>query len=355
MNNELDSVCPIFVCLKVSEKIEQIGSGVLLQIKNQVFILTAAHVTDWKEKGELCIPTKNGIEGIEGHIAGIVLPKGVSRTKDKIDMSYFCLSKSLVGKLHKSFKPLTLEDCWLTDNTQPKDIYSFSGFPLSKAKTLNDKYTSEMMTYSGVSTSFTKYEKLGYSDDTNIVIDFRRKKSANIDGVKNMPPHPKGISGGAIFRWPKDPDIEPKYFKRTLVGIGHTYLQKHNTLIGTKLSLYIPLIGNNHPELFEEEKIKNNDIPLFICLVGYKKEEWSLLMSEFEDSKQMQGTWAQWRNSVEIGLEQFNKKNQQAVLIELSAQEIDNYCKSNKLPNIGQTRGELASRKLVELMKEVDI
>lgn len=355
MKNELDSVCPIFVCYKASNKIEQIGSAVLLEIEGQMFLLTAAHVADWRDKGELCIPTEKGIEGIEGHIASMNVPKGVSRNKDKIDMAYFCLSEALVKKLHRSFLPLTMDDCWLTDNTQPKDIYSFSGFPLSKAKNRNDRYSSEMVTYSGVSTSAIKYEKLGYSDDTNIVIDYRRKKSVNLEGIKNMPSHPKGISGGAIFRWPKDPDIEPKYFKRTLVGIGHTYLQKHNTLIGTKLSLYIPFIGSNHPELFEKQTVEEDSIPLFICLVGYKKEEWSLLMSQFDDSSQMQSTWAEWRNSVETGLEHFNKKNQQAILIELSAKEIDDYCKDHGLSNVGHTRGELASSKFVELMKEESI
>jgi len=133
MNRELDSVCPIFVRYE-NDIVEQIGSGVLLRIKDKMFLLTAAHVSDWSEKGDLCIPTKNGIQAIAGYFASILSPMGLRRSKDKIDMFYFQLDNSLVKNMHEDFKPLHRNECWLTDNTLPDDLYTFSGFPLNKSK-----------------------------------------------------------------------------------------------------------------------------------------------------------------------------------------------------------------------------
>jgi len=124
-------------------------------------------------------------------------------------------------------------------------------------------------------------------------------------------------------------------------------------LIGTKLSLYFQLIANNHPELFDNKTAQNdNGIPLFLALVCYKKEEWSMLLSQFDDAENMQNSWAEWRNAAEYGIEHMDRNGKLIIPIELSASEISEFCKLKNLPNTGRTRADLANHKLIEMLKE---
>jgi len=181
MNDELDSICPIFVRYD-NGKLDQIGSGVLLRFKDKLFLITAAHVSDWSEKGVLCIPTNSGFNAIAGYFASVLVPKGLTRSQDKIDMAYFRLDHSLVDILNNRLKPLQRNDCWLSDNVQPDDIYTFSGYPVSKSKTKGDKYLSEIFSFSGAAAISRKYKNLKYDQETNIIVNFRRKKSVTPEG-----------------------------------------------------------------------------------------------------------------------------------------------------------------------------
>lgn len=356
MTNETDAVCPIFIRHHKNDKIEQIGSGVLLKIKEKVFLLTAAHVSDWTHQGYLCIPTKEGIQQISGYMASLLASKGVSRNKDKIDMSYFLLDEDLSKNIFPEFKVLQRNECWLTDNLIDGDIYTFTGFPLTKAKSSNSEFSSEIFSYTGEAAIRKKYENLGYENDTNIIINFRRKKAIDpFSGKKLIPPHPKGISGGGIFRWPKSIDIERNKIERSLVGICHTYKENQNCLIGTKLSLYFNLIAQNHPELFDSNGVEANGIPMFIALVCYKKEEWSLLLTQFDDAENMQSSWSEWRNAAENGIEYMGRNGELIIPVELSSREISDYCASNRLENTGRTRADLATHKLMKMLKESEV
>ena len=254
-------------------------------------------------------------------------------------MAYFLLDDDIALKLKDYFCILSRKEYWLTDNLMEGDVYTFTGYPLSKAKTVNKNlYTSEIFSYTGEAAIDRKYEALKFNAESNILINFRIKKAIDASsGEKRRPPHPKGISGGAIFRWAKH---QPNALERTLVGIGHTYLSQHNCLVGTKLRIFISFIAANHADLFIEEDVDHqNTIPMFLALVAYKKEEWETLMSQFDDAANMQNSWAEWRNAAENGIEHMDRSGKVIIPIELSADEIQTYCKTHSLPNTGQSRG----------------
>lgn len=350
-----DAVCPIFVLYSDSEKLEQIGSGVLIDVKGKAFLLTAAHVTDWMGKGSLCIPIDNRIEEITGHFASISVPSGLTRQADKLDMAYFSLDDNIAARLKDSFSILSRKEYWLTDNLMEGDVYTFTGYPLSKAKNSStNQYTSEIFSYTGEAAINRKYETLKFDPDSNILINFRLKKATDpSSGEKRRPPHPNGISGGAIFRWSKH---QPNPIERTLVGIGHTYLSKHNCLVGTKLQQFIGFIAANHNELFVDDGTDNqHTIPMFLCLVAYKREEWEILMTQFDDAANMHNSWIEWRNAAEYGIEHMDRTEKTIIPIELSADEIQIYCKTNSLPNTGKSRTELANKKLHSMIIESEI
>jgi hypothetical protein len=242
------AVCPIFWEPRHSDCLEQIGSGVLIKLYDEVFLLTAAHVTDEGENGDLYVPGREQIVSLSGHLSYNPPLAGESRKSDKFDIAYFHLSEDLRGNLDTNFLPLDSESVNPFDRPNEKDFYTVVGYPWRKTTKGRDGIESEQVTFSGEAVSDKDYEYLGYSRDANYVIQFRRKKgfSARYQSITPSP-HPEGCSGGAIFAWPKEVDDEAEVPDLKLVGICHTYHEKHHRIAGTHVGLYLWLIQHENP------------------------------------------------------------------------------------------------------------
>ena len=197
------------------------------------FILTAAHVTDLTTQGTICAPTKDGILPIQGGFGHARLPRNIPRNKDKYDVAYFSVTHEFASSMHHAISPLSIEDCRLRESLVEDDIYTFTGYPASKSKARAEVHSSEVFSYTGAASSVSKYRRMGYDSKDHILVNFNRKNSINNRGEQLMAPHPRGISGGGVFDWPKDviEKMDPK-FPRSLVGIGHTYEKRSNCLAG---------------------------------------------------------------------------------------------------------------------------
>jgi len=214
LNPKTDAICPIFFKKTGNEKLEQIGSSVVVKIKDRLFLLTVAHITDFLNHGVLFIPTTDGLSQLYGNYSPFKIPTGFRREHDKVDIAYFKLNEKLSSQIHPTIKYLERTDIHLTESLIENDIYTFSGYPVSKAKNEDKKYISEIFSYTGYAASKSEYDKLGYDNSFHIVVHFNRKNSCTSEGIKQIPPHPKGISGGAVFSWPKDIKTrgkEPKF------------------------------------------------------------------------------------------------------------------------------------------------
>jgi len=349
--DELDSICPIFI--QQDKGIEQIGSGVVVDISGKVFILTAAHVMEWRSQGQLMVATSNGIEVILGVGSSVFVKAGFGRRRDVYDIAYIMLTDDFAEKVSAMFRPVARDEYWVTDNVMPDDAYSFSGYPLKKATQEEGVLSGEIFSYTGEAAIDKKYENLGYDQELNIVVNFRRKKSIDPIKGKQIPPHPRGISGGAVFRWPKAAENVGEKRFRYLAGIGHTFIEQHNCLVGTKLAFILRYIANQHPELFQEAReIGKDEIPMFLCFVGYLKDEWNLLMENFDDAANMQDSWLLWRDSLETGIEQMTKNGTFPVVMTVTDSEIMEYCRENGVRNVGKTRIAVANEKFVKMIRE---
>lgn len=96
-------------------------------------------------------------------------------------------------------------------------------------------------------------------------------------------------------------------------------------------------------------------VSIYSGIVWYKRDEWDLLMSQFEDAAHMHKTWSEWRQAAEDGLEQMLRLGRIMIPMEISANEIMDFCRSNNLPNIGKTRALLCNQKLHEMIREQQI
>ena len=81
-----------------------------LRLKEEVFLLTVAHVTDDMDRGSLLIPGREQIVPIDGFHCHVPLPAGSSRSDDKVDIAYLRLSEESRLDIHSDFEPLTWEN-----------------------------------------------------------------------------------------------------------------------------------------------------------------------------------------------------------------------------------------------------
>ena len=84
-----EELCPIYV--ELDNKMEKIATGVFINIFNNIFLLTAAHVIDQAKnlKKEISIPLKYGLQNIAGTLYHRYLEDGEYRNDDMIDFSYY--------------------------------------------------------------------------------------------------------------------------------------------------------------------------------------------------------------------------------------------------------------------------
>lgn len=250
---QFDALCPIFLINNLKNSIDQIGTGVLINIFNFIFLLTAAHVIDEMDHGDILIPTKQGLQQIEGTYSYLRTPLGKYRQDDTYDIGYFKLENNFTEKLHESLHIVNLNDIYLLDDATRSVIYTFAGYPSSRSRIKHGMAQSEPYFYSGYSVKKVIYSEYGYDPTKHIIVGYRRHKSVTIEGETIFPPLPRGISGGGIYVWPEDFEGQLRPPKRQLTGIAHTYKERDNLLIGTNIQEFIKCILINNPQIILEE------------------------------------------------------------------------------------------------------
>ena len=277
-----DELCPIF--LQDNENFIQIGTGVLINIFEKVYLLTAAHVIDelYKTKtAKLLVPSINGFEYITGTLYHRHLKENESRENDKIDFSFYELSTNMINILHESFIPLNenmihLKEKFISEIEMPINlpkardmskflkgiqsnnikipndyavefkkflydrIITFAGYPYTKAKIREDVYSSEIAYYYGNSVSNTIYENFDYDPSTQIIAEHGKKGVMNSSFELITAIKPQGISGGGVYKLIQT----DKGIDRLLIGIGHTHKKKHHLFIGTNITFCLDIIYN---------------------------------------------------------------------------------------------------------------
>jgi hypothetical protein len=242
------AICPIF--RQTDEGPEQIGSGVLLQVADAHFLLTAAHVTDERRTKPLLIPAKTGFVNLFGLFIESPMPHLGSRKDDKLDVAVVKLSQDLVARLHDHLLFLDHGDCNLADVTEPKDVYTIIGYPAKKSGIDGNAVVTDQFSLSGDGVLDYRFEELGLDPRRHIIVQLRMKRTIHYSNMlKRQPPHPEGMSGGGIFAWDKAlPELsalgQPK-----LVGILTEYHQHKNVFVGTRLHAHVMAIHKSDPTL----------------------------------------------------------------------------------------------------------
>lgn len=244
--DQLDATCPIFRS-KEGERFSQFGSGVLIEFRSHIFLLTAGHVMDALDDSDLLMPTEgNQIESIEGSFAYI--DRKESRNRDTLDYAYFKLDNEFSKKVSKLFYVIPEREFGVKENYSHAEMFSFVGYPHRKSNVMGNKASTKSYAYGAYHASDDEYKKLSCTKEANIVAKYQRKKSVDpFVGEIQTAVLPHGISGGGIYVFPTIIDeIPPR--DRKLIGIGHTW-KAEGYFIGTRLEIFLSAILLNNPDL----------------------------------------------------------------------------------------------------------
>jgi hypothetical protein len=243
-------VIPIFWSSGTSERVKQLGSGVLLRLPYSVFLLTAAHVTDSWSTGHLFVPGERHIVPLSGGFSYWKPSAGQPREADNIDIAYIRLSKSTRSRLHSSFRDITLDEISYKGSVESVPFATFVGYPVTKGRRQHGVLSSERLTYTGHVWSKDVYDRLGYSRERHVCVRMRTKHTfSSLHGRKLIAPSPRGVSGGAILSWPTHFEDRGTGGGLRLIGIAHSFDAASHCLSGTHIEMYVNAIAHNDPKL----------------------------------------------------------------------------------------------------------
>jgi len=243
------AIVPILIIRPRAGHAEHIGSGVHLRIAGKSIILTAAHVTDHRHNGSLCIPGAKGLTKFAGKIGFNLMQNGSARNQDRVDLGYLIPSND---DLATEFAPLDLETLDLTNNAQERLFHLIAGFPLSRkwAKFRNGEHTGSRLYFVGISFTDSECAAAGYEPSTNLLVEYHLDKAIYPEGDNANPPSPRGMSGGGVFQIGADLSGRPDSSTARLVGIMHSFNERENIFVATKLNIALRLLADSLPTAF---------------------------------------------------------------------------------------------------------
>ncbi len=203
-------------------KLESIGTCILIKLDNRYFLITAAHVINQRHNVKckelyLLLDSETGKEKI------LIEEEIVCDPNDKVadyhDVAIIELNKENY-KIIPDERFLTLEQIEL-DDSDKKKIYAFSGYPVSKNKSIRTQGKNKFLVV------FTE----AFEDDIFTFSLSYDKSNFNQELIK-----PQGMSGGGAWVISNKTNLEPK-----LIGISVCYKSKKYVVV-LKISYVLSMI-----------------------------------------------------------------------------------------------------------------
>jgi len=243
------AIFPILLSPPRGGRPKHIGSGVHLRVAGRSILLTAAHVTDHRHRGQLCIPGPKGLTKFAGSIGANLLPAGSARTQDRLDIGYLVPVPDADFQLAVEFAPLELDDLDLTTHEGGRSFHLITGFPLARkwAKYKDGEHIGSRLNFVGLAHTAQQCSAAGHDPNTSILVEYHLDKAVYPEGDRANPPSPRGMSGGGVFRIGVDSRGRPDNSTAQLVGIMHTFDERKNIFVATRLTLALRLLANALP------------------------------------------------------------------------------------------------------------
>lgn len=237
-------------------KPEQFGSGVLLKIKNEYFILSSTHIFKYFDGFVLQTGISKG--SLIERLSGDRFSSGT--IEDPFSNYLDATAFHIQSEISKELKELALgiEDLDFGDDADTvRPIYLASGFRVKKSNVMGNQIYTKREAFPSVEVHEETYKLFDIDPIHQFVLAY--DDNILVNRVWQKSPIPRGFSGGGIIKIdgsnvhnPLPNKINPKQ-KLTAIITEH-YREKNNKpgiLISTKIEIHIGLIRKFMPEVFE--------------------------------------------------------------------------------------------------------
>lgn len=237
-------------------KPEQIGSGVLVMLKNQYFMFCATHVFLKFENYRLLAGIGDGSK--TGEIPGERYSTG--KLESPLEYIYDATVFHIQSDISKALKNvvITLNDFDFSMANETRPVYMAEGFRVKKSNTAGNSVIFKRECYPSIEVQSQDYLNLQMDRHSQIALAY--EDQVLIDGKWTTSPIPRGLSGGTIIKVVGTDLINPKKknqnFKQLLSAITIEHRKKTTgtpgVLIGTRINIHLGLIYQHLPELRNE-------------------------------------------------------------------------------------------------------
>ena len=236
---------------------EVIATGVLLAIRECVFLLTAAHAIEQFNGYPVLLTIDDRFVPAYGESYRTKLPQSGTHVHDPLDAAVLRIDGDARDKLLPAC--LALED--LHPTFRPYDIrYCVAGYPRRTTRREGRALIHDLQAMALAGQPIGAYEKLGLSPTLYIVMEFGKRLITRHGFAKA--PSIRGMSGGGVWIVPA---LQNSPLRRKLAGIFIETRKNRSVAVGTSISVHLSLILAYHPEL--EETIKKAE-------ASHEFEEW---------------------------------------------------------------------------------
>jgi hypothetical protein len=214
------------------------GSGVILRVSEERFLLTAAHVLDG---APLYLPVGRFPRELPLEVDTVqtVSPEG-DRRLDELDVGIVRLQSDLAKGLAESgYQSIVPANLALTEVDRPsaRALYGFMGYPSSQNSRNPERKTLRRKCYSYDSEPFPpgKVQEKGFRPEVHIVVPVKKRKGM---------PKLEGMSGGAVWSLRGHLRQGPR-----LAAIGIEDRNRQAVLVGVRIKFFVAALTERFPEL----------------------------------------------------------------------------------------------------------
>ena len=242
------------------------ATGVLLRVQDKHFILSAAHVYDnWD--GLIPLNITDGVPGHDIFMIGDVTLRRFQTNHpenrlldDPIDVSVCDISAAAANRILGGgrFRFLELEEVEPWAELDMRDWFMVFGFPgeLNKEKIAPNTLASNACAFA----TFLYGGERGHipwrpiDRDVGRMMDYGSATTRNDEGEFAAPPHPRGMSGGGIWRIAENGDDMSGWGEKKLklIGIQNAVYEPEQVLRGTRILHALGFIYRGHADLRPE-------------------------------------------------------------------------------------------------------
>jgi hypothetical protein len=233
------------------------GSGVFVEVGEEKFLFTAAHVTDDKEDEIYVGIGEHEVLKLGGDLTRNQAPG--HRDDDKIDIAIMKLSDETIQKLGNQYDFIKQGELGINHELKNLPMYQSVGFPATKSKF--NRYKNELKSkpflYTTMPAETKLYEELKCEPYSNIIVHYDKN---NVKDYKTNQtttgPDPFGISGSGLWHTPTQVKAEGEKIDKLLVAIMTEWPKENRKYwIGTRIDLFTEIIRQKYNLDIPQSKI----------------------------------------------------------------------------------------------------